>query len=131
MPGFISDDEAEAFLDFRYGGGAPATIYFALMTVAPTPSGGGTEVTGGSYARVALTNNATNFPAAATRQKRNGVAIDFGTATADWGTSMPGVALYDASSGGNFLAFAEFASAVTVLNGQPFQIVANALTITC
>lgn len=131
MPGFLSDDQANDLLDSIFGSGTPADLYFALMTVAPTPSGGGTEVTGGSYARVGLTNNGTNFPAAATRQKRNATAIDFGTATADWGTSMPGMAIYDASSGGTLLGFAEFANAVTVLSGQPFQVVANALTITC
>lgn len=43
----------------------PATSHVALYTVAPSDAGGGTEVSGGSYARAAVTNSATNWPAAA------------------------------------------------------------------
>jgi len=35
----------------------PGNVYLALFTVAPTASGGGTEVVGGSYARAPLTFN--------------------------------------------------------------------------
>ena len=35
--------------------GAPVTGYMALYTACPTDSTAGTEVTGGSYARVAIT----------------------------------------------------------------------------
>lgn len=62
-----------------------ATLYVALYTVAPTEDGGGTEVSGGSYARVAVTNDVTNFPGAVDGAKSNGVAITFPTATALWG----------------------------------------------
>ena len=34
---------------------SPATAYVALYTSAPGPTGGGTEVSGGSYARTACT----------------------------------------------------------------------------
>lgn len=44
---------------------APATVHFAWFTALTGEAGGGTEATGGGYARVAVTNNATNFPAAA------------------------------------------------------------------
>lgn len=63
----------------------PATLYAALYTVAPTESGGGVEVSGGSYARVSVTNNLTNFPAATLGTKSNGTSIVFPTATASWG----------------------------------------------
>lgn len=57
-----------AFLDAVFGSTVlgPATLYPALMTAAPTGPGGGTEfvTAGSSYARPAVTNNATNFPAA-------------------------------------------------------------------
>ena len=45
---------------FRTSSFRLAAIYLALFTAMPSDSGGGTEVSGGSYARVAITNNATN-----------------------------------------------------------------------
>lgn len=61
----IGDGDAKAFLDLRYGSGSPATLYAALLIAIPSGDGtGGTEFTGGTYARIAVTNNATNFPPA-------------------------------------------------------------------
>lgn len=83
----------------------PATVFCALFTVAPTSAGGGTEVSGGAYARVSITNNATNWPAATgggPGTKGNGAAITFPTASAAWGTIVAW-ALFDASSAGNML----------------------------
>lgn len=94
------------FSDTAYS--VPATLYFGLFTVAPADDGtGGTEVTGGSYARVSVTNNSTNFPAATEGDpsvKQNGTAITFPTATADWGTVVA-MGVWDASSGGNLLVW--------------------------
>lgn len=39
---------------------SPATVYVALYTATPGPSGGGTEVSGGSYARTACTFSAAS-----------------------------------------------------------------------
>lgn len=96
---------------------APNTLYLALYTAAPTPSTSGTEVTGGSYARVAITNDATNFPAASGKTKANDLALTFATATASWGTVVA-VALCDASSAGNILIFASLATPRLVNNGD-------------
>src|SRR5574341_928044 len=76
---------------------APATTNTALYTAAPSDAGGGTEVTGGSYARVSKTNNATEWPAAVGGSKSNGTAHNFGTATADWGT-VTHVGVFDATT---------------------------------
>lgn len=81
---------------------APATVYFRLYTVNPTVAGGGTEVSGGSYAVVSKTNNTTTFPAA--NPTVTGVDIAFAQATAGWGTVI-GVGIWDASSAGNLLMF--------------------------
>lgn len=81
---------------------APATVYVALYTTAPTDAGGGTEVSGGGYARKAVTNDATNWPAASGGSKANGTAIAFPEATANWGTVVAW-GLFDASSDGNLL----------------------------
>jgi hypothetical protein len=78
----------------------------ALFRVLPEDDGtGGTEVSGGSYARVAVTNNTTNFPNATgggPSLKVNGTVITFPAPTADWGTVV-GWGLYDAASSGNLL----------------------------
>lgn len=84
---------------------APATVYVALFSSS-------TEVTGGSYARVAVTNNTTNWPNATVATpsvKSNGTTITFPTATLDWasGANIDEVRIYDASSGGNMLYYAE------------------------
>lgn len=100
-----SDYLENKVLDHILGGGdytRPATVYIALFTVTPSDAGGGTEVTGGSYARAAVTNNATNFPAASGGAKSNGTAIAFPAATGNWGTVVA-FGVFDASSGGNLL----------------------------
>lgn len=114
------------------GGGdytRPGTVYVALYTAAPTDAGGGTEATGGSYARVAVTNNATNWPAAAAGAKSNGVAITFPTATADWGTVVA-FAILDASSGGNFLFWATLTTNREVLTGDTPSFAIGTLVVT-
>lgn len=103
MPGSKFNHQQLAVLDAALGSGTPATVYAALYTVAPTAAGGGTEFTGGAYARVPITNNATNFPAATgsgPATKSNGTAITFPTATAVLGTAVAW-ALFDAVSAGN------------------------------
>lgn len=106
---------------------APATLYFALFTAAPSDAGGGTEVSGGSYARVAVTNNATNFPAG--NPKSNGVAIDFGTATANWGT-VTHVGVFDAASGGNLLVWGALENPKTIDNGDGAAFAIGEFTLT-
>lgn len=104
-----SDFLENEILDHILGGPdyvRPATIYIALFTVAPTSDAGtgGTEVstTSTGYARAAVTNDATNFPAAASGTKSNGTAITFPTATAAWGTIVA-FGIYDAATAGNLL----------------------------
>ncbi len=81
----------------------PATVYIALSTTIPTEAGGMTEPAGGAYARKDVTNNATNFPAAAAGAKANGVEIAFVQATAAWGEILGG-GIMDALTLGNMLA---------------------------
>jgi len=86
---------------------APATVYVGLLTTAPndaSTSGAlspGVEVTGGSYARVAVTNNATNWPAASAGAKANGTAITFPAPTANWGVVVAFIIADVASGAGN------------------------------
>jgi len=111
-------------LDVRYGGSAtyvkPATVYIALFTAAPGVGGGGTEVSGGSYARVAVTNDATNWPNAVAGAKANAVALAFAQATAGWGT-VTHVGIFDALTVGNLQDFAPLTASKTVQNGDVVQ----------
>lgn len=108
---------------------APGTIHVALYTATPSDSGGGTEVSGGSYARAAVTNNATNWPAASEGAKSNGTAIEFPQATADWGTVVA-FGLFDAATGGNLLYWGPVTPNKAVNNGDTASFAAGDLDIT-
>lgn len=121
MAGSFNDFLELELLDHAFGNAAytaPATLHVALYTVAPSDTGGGTEVTGGSYARVAVTNNATNFPAASAGAKANGTAITFPAPTANWGVAVA-FAILDAATAGNFLCWGDITPNKTVNNGDP------------
>lgn len=103
-----SDTRERAIADSQFGGGAttwaPATWYLGLSTTAPADDGSNfTEPVGTAYARVAVTNNATSFPPAATSQgittKQNGVKMTFPNPTGSWGT-LGYWGFFTASSGG-------------------------------
>lgn len=107
---------------------APATIYIGLGTAACSDSSVGTEVTGGSYARVAVTSNTTNWAGTQSAGSTavssgtggttsNNGAITFPAPTANWG-SVTHVIFMDASSGGNLLFCVALTVAKTVNNGD-------------
>lgn len=79
---------------------APSTVYVALHTADPADDGSGAEVSGNAYARVAVTNNNTNWPDG--NPKSNGVAIEFPTPTGSWG-AVTHWAAWDAATNGNLL----------------------------
>ena len=128
MAGF-SDYLEDKVLDHVFGGvsyTAPATLYVALYTVAPDDTGGGTEVTGGSYARQTATFTVSGTsPTTAT----NAAAIEYPTATANYGT-VTSVGILDASSGGNLLAYADLDASKVVSSGDVFRFDAGDLDIT-
>lgn len=107
----------------------PATVYVALFTAAPNDAGGGTEVTGGSYARKDVTNNDTNWPASSSGVKANGTDIVFATPTADWGT-VTHFGIFDAVTAGNLLYWGALASSKVVQSGDPTKFPAGDLTVT-
>lgn len=130
MAGSFSDFLELEILDQIFSAAAwtsPVTLYFALYTANPTDAGGGTEVSTGTwtnYARVAVTNNATNFPAAAAGAKANGTAIDFGTATMSPTSAtvvVTGMAVFDAIAG-NMLAWSDLTVTKTINHGDPVTI---------
>lgn len=142
MAGSFSNFLELEVLDHVFGAAtytAPATIYVALYTAAPSDTGGGTEVSTGvwtNYQRAPVTNNATNFPAAAAGAKSNGTAISAfyssGTTAAITGTApvVTHLALMDASTAGNQLAWADLTASKTIANGDTFSIPIGDLDIT-
>ena len=107
---------------------APATLYFGLHTSATTDAGGGIEVSGGSYARKAVTASLANFAgtqAAASTTASSGTGgvtsnnglIDFPAPTANWGT-VTHWSVWDASTGGNMLFHGALTTAKTINNGD-------------
>jgi hypothetical protein len=83
--------KANAILAREFGNttySPPATWYMGLSTTAINDDGSGvTEPAGGAYARVAITNNTTNFPSApSSGTTANLTTITFPEATGNWGT---------------------------------------------
>lgn len=110
-------------LDKWFGGTnftPPATWYVGLLKA------GDTELSGDGYARVAVTNNPTNFPNASAKQKAIAVSVTFPEATADWDEALK-VGFWDAASGGNLKFKTLLDAPVTVLNGIEFVFAAGDL----
>tara|TARA_B100001059_G_scaffold209763_1_gene222924 strand:+ start:104 stop:484 length:381 start_codon:yes stop_codon:yes gene_type:complete len=113
-------------LDHVFAGAAytaPTTKYLALFTGAPGETGGGTEVSGGGYARqtVAFTTSGNTTS--------NNAAVEYPTATANYGT-VTHVAVFDASSSGNMMAYAALSSNKTIETGDVFRVPSGDLDIT-
>lgn len=107
---------------------APATVYVALFTANPSDTGGGTEVSGGSYARVSVSSSLANWAgtqsAGSTTASTgtggttsNNGAITFAAPTANWGT-ITGMGVFDASTSGNLLFYSALTTNKTVNNGD-------------
>jgi hypothetical protein len=120
--------------------GVPATWYVALYTTCPTDSTAGTEVSGGSYARVAVTASLANWAgtqsAGSTTASSgtggttsNNAAITFPAPTASWGV-VTCVGVTDASTSGNIWIYTPLAVSKTINNGDAApSFAAAALTV--
>lgn len=109
----------------------PTAIYCALFTaVSDAEAGTGTEVTGGSYARVDVTSlfGASASPGG---NGSNSGAITFPAPTANWGT-VTHFGIFDASTAGNPVTVLKALTASRVINNgdaaPSFAI--GALTVT-
>jgi hypothetical protein len=102
MSNNLSDYAEKACLDWLMGGATPtrpSARYLALFTAAPGETGGGTEMSGGGYARQAVTCDATALGAGTCS---NSNALTFTISGVDPLPFTHG-AIYDAVSGGNEL----------------------------
>lgn len=110
----------------------PTTLAVGLFTAAPNDAGGGTEVTGGSYARVAVNPADANWTAASATDgvTTNAAAITFPAPTANWGT-VTHFGIFDATTTGNLLFHGALSASRTINNGDAApQFAAGALSIT-
>lgn len=100
---------------------SPAGAYLAVYTTAPNASGGGTEVTGGSYFRPSVT-----FSSPTSGSTANSNQLDI--------TSMPavtvvGMAVMSASSGGVMLFYGSLLNPKQVNAGDTFTVKAGDLNV--
>jgi hypothetical protein len=99
----------------------PSAVYVGLFTVSPGEAGGGTEVTGGSYARQAAT-----FTAASGGATSNNSNLDF--------TGMPAattvaIGIFDALTSGNMLLYGSLTTNKTTDAGDTLRIATGDLDI--
>jgi len=99
----------------------PSAVYVGLFTVTPGEAGGGTEVTGGSYARQAAT-----FGAASSGATTNNANIDF--------TGMPAattvaIGIFDALTSGNMLLYGALTTNKTTDAGDTLRIATGSLSV--
>ena len=99
----------------------PTDVYVALFTVSPGEAGGGTEVTGGSYARKVAT-----FTAASSGATSNDANVDF--------TGMPAattvaIGIFDAITSGNMLLYGTLTTNKTTDAGDTLRIATGDLDI--
>jgi hypothetical protein len=103
---------------------APTTVYVALYTTDPTDADTGTEVTGGSYARTAVT-----FAAPSNGVTTNSVDVTFPTCTLAWGT-VTHIGIRDALTSGNLLYHTPLDASKTIDLGDIFKITTGNLSVT-
>jgi hypothetical protein len=99
----------------------PSTVYVALYTAAPNDTGGGTQVSGGSYAR-----QTAAFDAASSGATQNTGNIDF--------TNMPActvvaIGIFDALTTGNLLVWGTLATSKSLDAGDTLRIATGDLDI--
>jgi len=127
----LTDFGENKLIDFLFRAASlskPTTWYVALFTTATSDAGGGTEVTGGSYARVQRDPadgnwNATQGGISGNSSGTGGLtdnvaALTFPAPTANWGV-ITHFALFDASTSGNMWLHGALTTPKTVNNGDP------------
>lgn len=106
---------------------SPATVYVALYTSDPTEADSGTEVSGGSYARKAVTFGApTQVGGKATIS--NSAEVAFTVATASWGT-VSHIGIRSALTAGNLLYYGPVSNPRSILANDQLKFLAGELVL--
>lgn len=103
---------------------APTTVYVGLYTSDPMDDNSGTEVSGGSYSRTAVT-----FGAPSNGVTTNSAAVEFPQATLDWGT-VGWIGILDASTSGNLMYHTPLDISKVISSGDIFKIAIGSLSVT-
>ncbi len=103
---------------------SPSTVYVGLFLTDPTDAGTGNEVSGGSYARKAMT-----FGAPSNGASLNSAAVEFDQATGNWGT-IPYFAIFDALTSGNMLYHGALTASKTIETGDVFKFATSSVSVT-
>lgn len=124
MAGNLSNYLEDKIVDHFLGTSSytsPTNVYVALYTVGPTDSGGGTEVTGGSYVRKLAT-----FGASSSGSASNNINIDFPNMPA---CTVVAIGIHDSSTSGNLLAHGTLDINKSLDSGDTFRLQSGDLTI--
>jgi hypothetical protein len=121
-------------LDQVFGNQTPpafTTLYLGVCTGGCTDAGVVTgEPSTSNYARVAVTNNNTNFPnCTSDGSKSNAVAIVFNEASGSWGTISTYV-WFDQLTGGNALVWADLTTPKAIDAGDTPKFNIGDMTLT-
>jgi hypothetical protein len=103
---------------------SPATVYVGLYTSDPTDANTGTEVSGGSYTRTAVTMGSPTDGVST-----NSAAVEFPQASGSWGT-VGWIGILDATSSGNLLYHTALDTSKTISSGDIFKIAIGGLSVT-
>lgn len=103
---------------------SPAAVYIGLYTSDPTDANTGTEVSGGSYTRTAVTMGAPSNGVST-----NTAAVEFPQASGTWGT-VGWIGILDATSSGNLLYHTALDTSKTISSGDIFKIAIGGLSVT-
>ncbi len=103
---------------------SPTTVYLALYTTDPTDADTGTECSGTSYARQAIT-----FGAPSNGVSTNSAAIEFPQAGGSWGT-ITHIGIRDALTTGNLLYHTPLDASKTIATGDVFRVAIGSLSVT-
>ena len=139
--GALSDYLENALIDHVFRATAytaPVTVYVELYTSACSDSARGTEVSGGSYARVGVTSGLTAWTgthgtvtgasSGTGGTAGNAASVNFPTPSAGWGL-VTHIGLSDASTAGNLLVCTALTTSKTINSGDTVSFAAGALTV--
>ena len=102
----------------------PTTWYLGLFTANPDEDGSGaSELSGSGYARKSVSFTVSGNLAT------NSAAVEFDAATGSWGT-ISHVAVFDASSSGNQIAYSALTTSKAIETGDVLRFPAGDVDIT-
>jgi len=109
---------------------SPATLYIALMTAGANTTSTGVslnEPTGGSYARIGVSNASTEWTFDGYNLMYNTNDVTFATATGYWGR-IGYWAVCDAATAGNVIAFGTLNPVANIVSGDRTKLLAGSIS---